>query len=319
MRIYPAIALALTALTVPVAAKGQEGQRPGVQKPKEIVVVGPRTADADAPIVLGRVYNDPTRALLLEPPELAAIAQGKARFAVLETPDGPFAEALREALEKGETLDELSLGAAQPGERAGYHTITLKNVRVTSISPGDRYGRVKVQFHWDRAEAAGAPLVGQAIGNLAGAGNDGGAAEPAPGQGWYTTRPYVSLVVDGHEIAQFSELAGIDTSAKPATIVLKRGKTRSPALGAWLEAVQAANTTSARKNGSIVVYDTSHGKPIHRWDFTNAWPSKVEIAGLAAQGNESDLEFLRNRASRGNEVAMEEVTIVCEHIQRVTL
>ena len=55
-----------------------------------------------------------------------------------------------------------------------------------------------------------------------------------------------------------------------------------------------------------------------RYHLESAWPSKVEISGLAAQGNVSDLEFLKARASRGGEVAMESITIVSERIQRVS-
>ncbi|HKY60353.1 MAG TPA: phage tail protein [Gemmatimonadota bacterium] len=317
MRKCPVITLLLTALTVPVAVQAQEGQ----------------AVDA-RPYVLGSLYNDPTPVDLLEPSRPEGIAGGTVRAATVELPEGPLAMALREVLEKGETLDELSLSVGNAGERSPYFpgstkytTIKLARVRVTSVSPGDRYGRVKVQFHWDRTEApAGDPLIGKAIGNVAATPNEGPEAQPPPaGQGWYRTTPTItipataarfSITIDGVEIASFSELAGINSRVEPVEIVFKRGKTRRPEMLAWHEAVREGNMAAARKSASLVMYDYD-GKPIARYHLENAWPSKIEIGGLAAQGNVSDFEFLKARASRGGEVAMETVTMVCESIQRV--
>ncbi len=136
--------------------------------------------------------------------------------------------------------------------------------------------------------------------------NDDSAVEPpAPGQGWYKTRPFVSLVVDGVEIASFSELQGINTEVSPVTIVLTRGKSQGPQLMQWREAARR-DLDTARKNGSIVLYDlhydTQFGKPVARYEFTNAWPSKIEIGRLVAGASE---------------VLIESVTIVCERFQRV--
>lgn len=334
MRISPVFVLLLIALTLPVAAKAQGGARPEVQKPKEIVVVGLKMADADAPIVMGRLYNDPTPVDLLEPEGLEGIAGGTVRAATVELPEGPLAMALREAFEKDETLEELSLSAASAGERSPffpgstkYTTIKLAKVRVTGVSPGDKYGRVKVQFHWDRAGGAtGNPVIGKAIGNVAAMPNEGPEAQPpAPRQGWYRTTPTItipataarfSITVDGVEIASFSELAGINSRVEPVEVVLKRGKTRSPEMLAWHEAVREGNMAAARKSASLVMYDYD-GKPVARYHLENAWPSKVEVGGLSGQGNVSDFQFLKARASGGGEVAMETVTIVSERIQRV--
>jgi phage tail-like protein len=130
--------------------------------------------------------------------------------------------------------------------------------------------------------------------------------------------------VDGYEIAQFSELTGITTEVdvidfmentssaesilkklpgkkKAPTIVLKRGKNLSIDMWTWHEAVLAGDIAAARKSGSIVMYGYD-GHPVARYHFEHGWPAKISIGGLKAGAND---------------VLMEEVTIVCEHIQRV--
>lgn len=312
--------LLLWVLLLPVAAKAQEGR----------IAAGPKATDT-RPYVLGSLYNDPTPVDLLEPKGLAGIAEGIVRAATVELPEGPLAQVLREAFEKGKTLDELNLSVGSAGERSPYFprstkytTIKLARVRVSGVSPGDRYGRVKVQFHWDRTGgAAGAPLMGAGIGNLAGDDNDDSAVKPqaigsiSPSmQDDALSAARFSITVDGYEIASFSELAGINSAVEPVTFVLKRGKATGPAMWAWHEAVREGDMAAARKSASLVMYDYD-GKPVARYHLQNAWPSKVEIGGLTAQGNVSDLDFLKARALRGGEVAMETVTIVCENIQRV--
>ena len=55
----------------------------------------------------------------------------------------------------------------------------------------------------------------------------------------------------------------------------------------------------ARKNGSIVLYDYAGGE-ISRYNFVNAWPSKASLGSLQAGGND---------------VLMEEVTLVIEGLE----
>jgi phage tail-like protein len=133
-----------------------------------------------------------------------------------------------------------------------------------------------------------------------------------------------SITIDGYEIASFSELQGITTEvepvdflestdkevifkklpgkAKPPTIKLSRGKNASMELWAWHEAVLQGNIVAARKSCSLIMYNYD-GAPVARYHLEQAWPSKLEIGGLKAGASE---------------VLMETVTIVCEHIQRVT-
>jgi phage tail-like protein len=133
-----------------------------------------------------------------------------------------------------------------------------------------------------------------------------------------------SITIDGYEIASFSELQGITTSVEvvdylsssdkdlilkklpgkrnPPTVVLKRGKNNSMELWGWHEAVLFGNMMQARKSCSLVMYNVE-GKPVARYHLEHAWPSKIEIGSLKAGASE---------------VLMESVTIVCEHIQRVS-
>lgn len=133
-----------------------------------------------------------------------------------------------------------------------------------------------------------------------------------------------TITVDGYEIAQFSELTGITTEVdvvefqentsnadsilkklpgkkKAPTIVLKRGKNMSIDMWTWHDAVLNGDIAAARKSGSIVMY-AYDGSPVARYHFENGWPAKISIGGLKAGAND---------------VLMEEVTIVCEHISRV--
>ena len=135
---------------------------------------------------------------------------------------------------------------------------------------------------------------------------------------------HFAVEIDGVELAQFSELSGItseidvielkeNTSAgkpiikklpgarMPPTITLKRAKNASMALWDWHYQVYQGNVAAARKTGSVVLYDYGYGE-VARYNFTNGWPSKVTM-GAAKAGS--------------NEVLMEEISIVCEELQRV--
>ena len=97
-----------------------------------------------------------------------------------------------------------------------------------------------------------------------------------------------SLTIDGVEIAAFSQL---DQSV-PGRLVLERGATtRSRSLAAWHQAVLLGDIAGARKGGAIVVYDYE-GSPIKRYRLQNAWPSKLEIGALSADGVEVSVESI---------------------------
>jgi phage tail-like protein len=135
---------------------------------------------------------------------------------------------------------------------------------------------------------------------------------------------HFSIEIDGVSIAQFQEVSGITSeldvielkentkdgkyilhklpgNRKPPTITLKRAKNASTDLWDWHQKAYQGKITDARKNGSVVVHGYDN-QEVSRFNFINAWPSKVSTSALKAGANE---------------VLMEEVTIVCEELERV--
>ncbi len=85
-------------------------------------------------------------------------------------------------------------------------------------------------------------------------------------------------------------------------ITLKRGVTTNMDFWTWRKMVEDGNVAKARKNGSIIMYD-QEGEEVARWNFQRGWPSKVSGPSVKADGNE---------------VVVEEVTIVHEYIERMS-
>ncbi len=83
-------------------------------------------------------------------------------------------------------------------------------------------------------------------------------------------------------------------------ITLKRGLTSNMQIWDWRKQVEDGQIKGARKNGSIVMFDQEL-KEIARWNFNNGWPSKV-----SGPQPKSD----------GNDISLEELTIVHEYITR---
>jgi phage tail-like protein len=132
-----------------------------------------------------------------------------------------------------------------------------------------------------------------------------------------------SLTIDGVELAQFSELAGISSEVepvelmetngdqlflkkmpgkrKPPTVTLKRGKNKDMGVFAWHQSVVEGQLAAARKSCTLTMYATD-GTATAKYYLEAAWPSKVEISGLKAGASE---------------VLYETVTLTCEDIQRV--
>ena len=84
-------------------------------------------------------------------------------------------------------------------------------------------------------------------------------------------------------------------------ITLKRGITDAMDMWKWRAVVEEGRIDEARKNGSIVMF-SQQGNEVARWDFVNAWPSK--LAGPAANAT-------------NNELAIEELEITHEGYKRV--
>ena len=132
------------------------------------------------------------------------------------------------------------------------------------------------------------------------------------------------LEVDGTNIASFQEVSGITSeidvvelkandalgkpilkkmigATKPPTITLKRAADSSMDLWNWHKAALEGNLIGARKNGSIIQLDFIYGE-VARYNFYDAWVSKLTASGMKAGDNTP---------------AVEEVTIVCERLERV--
>ncbi|MCU1689712.1 MAG: phage tail protein [Pseudonocardiales bacterium] len=142
-----------------------------------------------------------------------------------------------------------------------------------------------------------------------------------------------ALEVDGAPIATLSGVSGLDIEIDVVTIqqngaggkmqsVKTRGSmTKSPDLsltrmapsdvgsdGLWkwftdirTKGFALADRTSNRKNGSVVMYD-SVGTEVGRFNFFNAWPSKIATDAMSTDSNDA---------------VKETITLVCERIERV--
>ena len=84
-------------------------------------------------------------------------------------------------------------------------------------------------------------------------------------------------------------------------ITLKRGITSNMDVWDWRKQVEDGNVDSARRDGSIIMYD-QHLAPVARWDFERAWP--VKVSGPQPKAD-------------SNDIGVEEMTITHEYIKRV--
>jgi len=133
------------------------------------------------------------------------------------------------------------------------------------------------------------------------------------------------LEMDGIVSAQFRECTGLNSTSeviesresnkdgkimikkvpgnlKWDDLVLKRGFTTDKQLLKWRQLVEKGDMKTGRKNGSIVMYNSEDTESA-RWSFTNGWPSKLTGPSLN---------------STSNEVAVEEITITHEGLERTT-
>jgi phage tail-like protein len=85
-------------------------------------------------------------------------------------------------------------------------------------------------------------------------------------------------------------------------ITLKRGITDSMDMWQWRKLVEQGNISDARKNGTITMYN-QQGTAVAKWNFLNAWPSK--LTGPTANAS-------------NNEVAIEEMELTHEGYERVS-
>jgi phage tail-like protein len=133
-----------------------------------------------------------------------------------------------------------------------------------------------------------------------------------------------TLELDGVQIAQFSEVSGINSEVevtqikentpdgkfvlqqvmgapKATQFVIKRFLNASDDLWKWHKAARDGKLKEARKNGAFTANDYE-GQEVARWSFTDAWCSKLTTSALKAGSNE---------------VATEEATVVAGTLERV--
>jgi phage tail-like protein len=93
-------------------------------------------------------------------------------------------------------------------------------------------------------------------------------------------------VVDdaGHEIVQ-----KIPGRMKWQDVTLKRGITADMQIWDWRKLVEQGKMGDARANCSIIMMDRDY-TDVARWDFTNAWPSKVTGPSVKSDSNEFGVE-----------------------------
>jgi phage tail-like protein len=72
-------------------------------------------------------------------------------------------------------------------------------------------------------------------------------------------------------------------------ITLKRGITDAMDMWKWRKLVEQGKIGEARKNGTITMYN-QQGDAVAKWNFTNAWPSKLTGPGANAANNEVAIE-----------------------------
>lgn len=114
-----------------------------------------------------------------------------------------------------------------------------------------------------------------------------------------------SLSIDGHPIAQFTELQGISTTVEPVsyrtlapvTLTLRRDKTNDLRLFTW-------HRSGMRKNGTLSIYGAA-AAAVARYRLTNAVATDCRTV------------FKVDSATpKRNTVQVEEITMVVERIER---
>ena len=88
----------------------------------------------------------------------------------------------------------------------------------------------------------------------------------------------------GHEVVQ-----KIPGRLKWQDVTLKRGITDKMDIWEWRKAVEEGRMKDARAPVSIIMMDRNY-EDVARWDFTNAWPSKVSGPSVKSDSNEFGVE-----------------------------
>lgn len=141
------------------------------------------------------------------------------------------------------------------------------------------------------------------------------------------------LEVDGSVVSMLSGVSGLDVEMEVASVtqvgkdgqsqIVKALANRNLAgdltltrmappssaddkLWGWFNTIRSGgmkvgDRAANRKNGSVVMYDSSHTE-VARFNFTNGWPSKISTDALSADSNDP---------------VKETITLVIERLERV--
>ena len=74
-------------------------------------------------------------------------------------------------------------------------------------------------------------------------------------------------------------------------MTFKRGLTTNFEFWSWRELVITGNLSEARVDGSVVMFNRAY-EEVRRWNFINAWPSKLSGPEMAADSNDFAIEEL---------------------------
>ena len=74
-------------------------------------------------------------------------------------------------------------------------------------------------------------------------------------------------------------------------MTFKRGVTTNFEFWTWREMVITGNLDEARVTGSVVMFNRAY-EEVRRWNFVNAWPSKISGPTIAADSNDFAIEEL---------------------------
>jgi phage tail-like protein len=76
-----------------------------------------------------------------------------------------------------------------------------------------------------------------------------------------------------------------------AEMTFKRGLTTNYEFWQWREMVVLGQTQEARVDGSVVMFNRAY-EEVRRWNFMNAWPSKISGPTISADSNDFAIEEL---------------------------
>ncbi|HXF62548.1 MAG TPA: phage tail protein [Caldilineaceae bacterium] len=74
-------------------------------------------------------------------------------------------------------------------------------------------------------------------------------------------------------------------------MTFKRGLTTNVEFWEWREKVVTGHVAEARVDGSVIMFNREY-QEVRRWNFINAWPSKISGPVIAADSNDLTIEEL---------------------------